>query len=76
MSSALNYGEAQGAESRRDFKHKLSIGLKELKESRVGIKILARLEYGNKMARTTLQSECEELIAIFSTIIKRTTLEN
>ena len=76
MSSALNYGEAQGAESRRDFKHKLSITLKELKESRVGMKILTRLEYGNTTSRTTLHRECEELIAIFATIIKRTSLDN
>ncbi|RLD18097.1 MAG: four helix bundle protein [Bacteroidetes bacterium] len=76
MSSALNYGEAQAAESRRDFKHKISIVLKELKESRVGMKILSRLEYGNTTSRTVLQRECEELIAIFSTIVKRTTLDH
>lgn len=31
-SSALNYGEAQSAESRADFAHKLSLVLKELRE--------------------------------------------
>ncbi len=31
-SPALNYGEAQGAESRKDFIHKLKVILKELKE--------------------------------------------
>ena len=31
-----NHGEAQAAESRKDFIHKLSICLKELKESRGG----------------------------------------
>ncbi len=30
---APNYGEAQGAESRKDFVHKLKICLKELRES-------------------------------------------
>ena len=34
-SPALNYGEAQGAESRKDFVHKMKIILKELNESRV-----------------------------------------
>jgi four helix bundle protein len=72
MSSALNYGEAQAAESKRDFKHKLSIVLKELKESRVGMKIITRLRLGNEKARVTLHKECDELIAIFATIIKRT----
>ena len=39
-SSALSYGEAQGAESRRDFVHKLKIVLKELRETFVGLKII------------------------------------
>jgi len=38
-SSALNYGEAQGAESSRDFLHKMKICLKELRESLVNLKI-------------------------------------
>ena len=32
---ALNYGEAQSAESRADFIHKIKIILKELRESRI-----------------------------------------
>ncbi len=36
-SSALNYGEAQGAESRKDFVHKMKICLKELRESQVNM---------------------------------------
>jgi len=39
-SSALNYGEAQGAESKRDFIHKMKICLKELRESQVNLQIL------------------------------------
>ncbi|MCF6331811.1 MAG: four helix bundle protein [Draconibacterium sp.] len=39
-SPALNYGEAQNAESRKDFVHKLKIILKELKESRICLKII------------------------------------
>jgi len=39
-SSALNYGEAQGAESRKDFVHKLKIVLEELRETFVGLKII------------------------------------
>ena len=31
-SAALNYGEAQGAESRKDFIHKIRISVKELKD--------------------------------------------
>lgn len=32
-STSLNYGEAQAAESRRDFIHKMRVALKELRES-------------------------------------------
>lgn len=39
-SPALNYGEAQGAESRKDFIHKLSVVLKELRESHITLIIL------------------------------------
>lgn len=34
-SSALNFGEAQGTNTDRDFCHKASISVKELKESRL-----------------------------------------
>jgi four helix bundle protein len=37
-SPALNYVEAQGGESRRDFIHKIKIVLKELRESYVCLK--------------------------------------
>ena len=39
-SPALHYGEAQSAESRNDFIHKLRILLKELRESRSAMKII------------------------------------
>lgn len=40
---ALIYGEAQSAESRRDFIHKMKLVLKELRESRVSLKMLRLL---------------------------------
>jgi four helix bundle protein len=39
-SPAPNYGEAQGAESRKDFIHKMGISLKELRESFVWLRII------------------------------------
>jgi len=39
-SPALNYGEAQSVESRKDFIHKMSICLKELRETFVALKII------------------------------------
>jgi four helix bundle protein len=43
-SPAFNYGEAQAAESRNDFIHKLGIILKELKECRIALKVIIRKE--------------------------------
>ncbi len=39
-SAALNYGEAQSAESRKDFIHKMKLCLKELRESQVNLQNL------------------------------------
>src|ERR1700722_8209273 len=39
-SPALNYGEAQSGESRKDFIHKIKIVLKELRESHVCLRII------------------------------------
>ena len=39
-SAALNYGETQGAESKKDFVHKMKICLKELRESQVNLQII------------------------------------
>ena len=41
-SPALNYGEAQSGESRKDFIHKIKVVLKELRETFVCLKIIDR----------------------------------
>ena len=41
-SAALNYGEAQSAESKKDFIHKIGVVLKELRESDVNLKIILK----------------------------------
>ena len=65
-SPALHYGEAQSAESRVDFIHKLKILLKELRESRSAMKIIrkAPLTENVEMIEKGL-AECNELISIF-----------
>jgi len=40
-SSALNYGEAQAAESQKDFVHKSSVILKELRETQINLQIIS-----------------------------------
>jgi four helix bundle protein len=65
-SPALHYGEAQSAESRNDFIHKLKILLKELRESLVALKIIKRVSLTKKMDLVEKGIvECNELISIF-----------
>ena len=64
-SSALNYGEAQAAESPNDFIHKLKIILKELRETRVCLKIILRKPLLSKEKVEKELQENNELIAIF-----------
>lgn len=63
-SPAANYGEVQGAESRKDFIHKFGIVLKELKESRVWLKIIKRKKYLTEEIVDPVLTECIELIQI------------
>ena len=46
-SPAPNDGEAQSAESRKDFIHQMKISLKELRETMVWLKIIARKRLGD-----------------------------
>jgi len=69
-SPALNYGEAQGAESRKDFVHKMSVSLKELRETLICLKIVIKAEIVGSEKLEPLAEEVNELIAIFVTSIK------
>lgn len=69
-SPALNYGEAQGAESRKDFAHKMSISLKELRETLICLKIVSKSEMLSDGNLESLVDEANELISIFVTSIK------
>ncbi len=65
-SPALNYAEAQSAESRNDFVYKMKICLKELRENFAALKII---NYKNFLKQKELLvsalNENNELIAIF-----------
>ena len=68
---APNYGEAQSAESRNDFIHKIKIVLKELRETRVWLKIIQRKNLSKSTREIELLiAECDELISIFVTSVK------
>lgn len=65
-SPALNYGEAQRGESRRDFIHKMKIVLKELRETNIGLKIIHRTKlYKSENRIIQALGENNELISIF-----------
>jgi four helix bundle protein len=78
-SPALHYGEAQSAESRADFIHKIKVLVKELRESRNAMKIIKQAPLTDKMEPVEYGlTECNELISIFVTSIEtaRRNLEN
>ncbi len=64
-SPALNYGEAQSAESNKDFVHKMGICLKELRETNNCLKIIERANlHSNSKILDQLKLEANELISI------------
>jgi four helix bundle protein len=70
LSPAFNYGEAQAAESRYDFVHKLALVLKELKTCRVTMKIVRTKQLIQPVeALLPLYRNGEELIAIVTKCI-------
>ena len=75
-SPAPNYGEAQGAESRSDFIHKMKLCLKELRESNVWLKMIVKADLIKPPSKLDkLLDENDQLISIFVTSI-RTAKEN
>ncbi len=72
-SVALNYGEARGGESTRDYLHKMKISLKELRESYINLKIIKGAELMSKLELLDrLLDENNQLISIFVVSIKNT----
>lgn len=66
-----NHGEAEGAESRGDFIHKLRVCYKELRESRRWVKLIQQAALVTKPALLAeLIGEADELIRIFSSSIR------
>jgi four helix bundle protein len=76
-SPALNYGEAEGAESKKDFVHKLKIVIKELRETGICLRIIDRKSFiSQKEKLMTVINECSQLIAIFYKSIQTATKGN
>lgn len=71
-STSNNLVEADDSVSDADFLHKMGIALREAKESKVGLMKLrlGNLDNAQQTAKLELESEAQQLSAIFSTIIR------
>jgi four helix bundle protein len=72
MAVGANYEEAQGAESRTDFAHKLQIALKELRESNYWLRLLAVAEKMPPERLADIIDESKQLRAILSKAVATT----
>jgi four helix bundle protein len=75
-SPAPNYEEGRAAESRADFVHKLSIALKELRESRCWVRLIIRAKLLSERKMSGVLDEATQLCRILGKSLataKRTT---
>ncbi len=68
-SIGANYMEADGAESKKDFRHKIALCKKESKETKHWMRMIARANKDKKDICKKLWSEAQELTLIFSSIL-------
>jgi four helix bundle protein len=64
--------EAEHAESKADFIHKMAIAQKEINETIYWLELLATTEYMEKQEFESVNNDAVELIKILTTIIKNT----
>lgn len=70
-SIAANYCEADGAESKKDFKHKIAICKKECKEVKLWLRLMSNIDPENTSTYRSFWQEAQELTLIFSAISKK-----
>ncbi|PIQ92564.1 MAG: four helix bundle protein [Parcubacteria group bacterium CG11_big_fil_rev_8_21_14_0_20_39_14] len=70
-SIGANYMEADGAESKKDFQHKISIAKKESKETMHWLRMVAKANPAKQEKCRTLWKEAHEFTLIFSSILKK-----
>ncbi len=71
-SIGANYMEANGAESKKDFQHKIGICKKEAKETMHWLRMIATANTDKAEKCRKLWKEVHELVLIFSSIVKKT----
>ena len=70
-SIGANVEEGQAAQSRADFASKYSIACKEARETHYWLRLLAKSQIVPENQVSGLLAECNELIAILTTIVKK-----
>lgn len=70
-STGANYEEAQAASSKADFKHKVGIALREMRESNYWFRVFKELEIGDKTKCEYLVKESDELKRILGSIVSK-----
>lgn len=75
-STAANYYEAIEGESKKDFIHKISICKKEIKETKLWLRLLARSNPEKSNSINVLWRESQEFLLIFSKIISTSRKKN
>lgn len=68
--AALHYGEAQSAESRKDFIHKMKVCLKELRETLNCLTLIKEMKWLKPEEVEPVLRESNELVSIFVTSVK------
>jgi len=69
-SPASNYAEARGAESRKDFVHKMGVVLKELNEAQIWLQIVRKSNMLPIGSTDSILNECVELSRIANASIR------
>jgi len=69
-SIGANYMEADAAESKKDFRHKISICKKESKETKHWLRMIAKANPNKRDECKKLWKEAQELTLIFSAILR------
>ena len=69
-SIGANIREANSAQSKADFISKMSIALKECDETAYWLELLLRTKYLSQADYQSIESECRELFAILTAILK------
>lgn len=75
-SIGANSEEAAGAQSRKDFKSKLSIAYKEARETHYWLRLLRDSEYLDQNLAESFLTDCDEILKIIGSIIKTLKSQN